>query len=57
MASPPRRQRVNKKFRVIAYDLPSHGKSDPSCDKDLYSEDQLLRSGWVTEFVMNFIGL
>ncbi|OUU74097.1 MAG: hypothetical protein CBC29_08105 [Methylococcaceae bacterium TMED69] len=46
---------LTKKFRVIAYDLPSHGKSDPSCDKDLYSEDQLLRSEWVTKFVMSFI--
>ncbi len=47
---------LTKKFRVIAYDLPSHGKSDPSCDKDLYSEDQLLCSEWVTNFVINFIG-
>ena len=38
---------LTKKYRVIAYDLPSHGKSDPSCDKDLYSEDQLLRSEWL----------
>ena len=46
---------LTKKYKIIAYDLPSHGKSDPSCDKDLYSEDQLLRSSWVTDFVINFI--
>lgn len=43
---------LTRSYRVIAYDLPAHGKSDPSCDRDFFAEDQLLTSDWVTRFVL-----
>ncbi len=45
---------LTKRFRFIAYDLPSHGKSDPPYDKDFFAEDHLLTSDWLTQFVVNF---
>lgn len=45
---------LTKKYRFIAYDLPAHGKSDPSVDRNFFGEDHLLTSDWVTEFVTNF---
>lgn len=42
---------LTKRFRFIAYDLPSHGKSDPPYGRDFFAEDQLLTSDWVTRFV------
>jgi pimeloyl-ACP methyl ester carboxylesterase len=45
---------LTKKYRFIAYDLPAHGKSDPSFDKDFFSSDQPLKSEWITNFVMSF---
>ena len=44
---------LTKRYRFIAYDLPAHGKSDPPDGKDFFAEDHLLRSDWVTEFVVN----
>lgn len=46
---------LTKKFKFIAYDLPAHGKSDPSVDGDFFSQEQLLRSDWVTDFVVAFM--
>lgn len=45
---------LTKKYRFIAYDLPAHGKSDPSADRDFFAEDHLLTSDWITQFVVNF---
>lgn len=43
---------LTKKYRIIAYDLPAHGKSDPPYDRDFFAEDQLLTSDFVTRFVV-----
>jgi pimeloyl-ACP methyl ester carboxylesterase len=43
---------LTKKYKIIAYDLPSHGKSDPPYDKDFFAEDHLLTSDWVTRFIV-----
>jgi len=43
---------LTRHYRVIAYDLPAHGKSDPSFDRDFFAEDQLLTSDWITRFVV-----
>lgn len=45
---------LTRRYRFIAYDLPAHGKSDPPADRDFFSEDQPLRSDWVTRFVLAF---
>lgn len=45
---------LTKKYRFIAYDLPAHGKSDPSADRNFFAEDHLLTSDWITQFVVNF---
>lgn len=45
---------LTKKYRFIAYDLPSHGKSDPPNGKDFFTEDHHLKSEWITQFVVNF---
>lgn len=45
---------LTKQYRFIAYDLPAHGKSDPSVDRDFFAEDHLLTSDWITQFVVNF---
>jgi len=45
---------LTKKYRFIAYDLPAHGKSDPSVDRDFFAEDHLLTSAWITQFVTSF---
>ena len=43
---------LTQHYRVIAYDLPSHGKSDPPYGGDFFAEDQPLTSDWVTRFVV-----
>src|SRR5690606_11883537 len=43
---------LTKKYRIIAYDLPAHGKSDPPYDRDFFAEDQLLTSDFATRFVV-----
>ena len=45
---------LTKKYKFYAYDLPSHGKSDPPFEKNFFGEDHLLRSAWATDFVVNF---
>lgn len=47
---------LTRKYRVIAYDLPAHGKSDPPYDRDFFAEDQLLTSDWITRFVVGLSG-
>jgi pimeloyl-ACP methyl ester carboxylesterase len=43
---------LTKRYRIIAYDLPAHGKSDPPYGRDFFAEDHLLRSDWITRFVI-----
>lgn len=43
---------LTKRYRFIAYDLPSHGKSDPPYGGDFFAEDQPLTSDWITRFVV-----
>lgn len=45
-------QELTKKYRVIAYDLPAHGKSDPPTGRDFFADDNLLKSDWITRFVL-----
>jgi pimeloyl-ACP methyl ester carboxylesterase len=45
---------LTKRFRFIAYDLPGHGKSDPPRGPAFWKEDQLVRSEWLTDFVVAF---
>jgi pimeloyl-ACP methyl ester carboxylesterase len=45
---------LTKKYRFIAYDLPSHGKSDPPSSGDFLHTDHLLTSAWITDFVVAF---
>lgn len=44
---------VTKNFRVIAYDLPYHGKSDPPHGKEWWKEQYDLKSDFFQEFVLN----
>ncbi|HET7479112.1 MAG TPA: alpha/beta hydrolase [Rubrobacteraceae bacterium] len=44
---------VTKNFRVIVYDLPYHGKSDPPHGKEWWKEQYDLTSGFFQEFVLN----
>ncbi|HIF08560.1 MAG TPA: alpha/beta hydrolase [Sneathiellales bacterium] len=43
---------LTQKYRFIAYDLPSHGKSDPPSSGDFFNKDLLLKSDWITKFVV-----
>ncbi len=43
---------LTKKYRFIAYDLPSHGKSDPPASGEFLKKDLLLKSDWVTTFIV-----
>lgn len=45
---------LTKKYRFIAYDLPSHGKSDPPYNSGFHKRDIHLTSDWVTKFVTKF---
>lgn len=45
---------VTEHFRVIAYDLPYHGKSDPPPGKEWWKEQYDLTSDFFTEFIVRF---
>jgi pimeloyl-ACP methyl ester carboxylesterase len=45
---------VTADFRVIAYDLPYHGKSDPPHGREWWKEQYDLTSAFFTEFVVAF---
>ena len=46
---------LTKRYRFIAYDLPSHGKSDPPLGgPGFWEADHLLTSDWITGFVTAF---
>ena len=45
---------VTKNFRVIAYDLPYHGKSDPSHSTEWWENSYNLTSEFFMEFIIKF---
>lgn len=45
---------ITRNFRVIAYDLPYHGKSDPPHGREWWTEQYDLTSGFFTEFIVGF---
>jgi pimeloyl-ACP methyl ester carboxylesterase len=44
---------VTQNYRVIAYDLPYHGKSDPPHGKEWWKEQYDLTSDFFTEFILS----
>jgi pimeloyl-ACP methyl ester carboxylesterase len=47
-------ENITKDFRVIAYDLPRHGKSDPPHAVEWWKEEYKLTTQWFVQFVRNF---
>lgn len=45
---------VTKKYRVIAYDLPYHGKSDPPAGRAYWREEYKLTGDFFTKFIVAF---
>lgn len=45
---------VTKNYRVIAYDLPYHGKSDPPHDVEWWKESYKLTADFFMEFIIKF---
>ena len=47
-------EEVTRHFRVIAYDLPRHGKSDPPHTTKWWLEEYRLTADWYVEFITSF---
>jgi pimeloyl-ACP methyl ester carboxylesterase len=45
---------ITSKYRVIAYDLARHGKSDPPTNKEWWKEEYKLTADYYTEFIVKF---
>jgi pimeloyl-ACP methyl ester carboxylesterase len=45
---------VTSKYRVIAYDLPYHGKSDPPIGEEWWKEEYKLTTSFFEKFVVSF---
>lgn len=45
---------ITKDYRVIAYDLTYHGKSDPPLNREWWKEQYQLTTDWFTEFIVAF---
>lgn len=45
---------ITSKYRVIAYDLPRHGKSDPPNDREWWKEEYRLNADFFTKFIVTF---
>ena len=43
---------ITQKYRVIAYDLPRHGKSDPPNDREWWKEEYRLTTNFYTKFIV-----
>jgi pimeloyl-ACP methyl ester carboxylesterase len=43
---------IIKDYRVIAYDLPRHGKSDPPVNKEWWKEEYLLTTDFFADFIV-----
>jgi len=44
---------ISKHFRMIAYDIPYHGKTLPRLDYEWWKEEYVLRRDFLTEFVVS----
>jgi pimeloyl-ACP methyl ester carboxylesterase len=47
-------EEITQQYRVIAYDLPRHGKSDPPNDREWWKEEYLLTADFYTKFIVAF---
>jgi len=45
---------ITSDYRVIAYDLPRHGKSDPPNDREWWKEEYRLTADFYTKFIVAF---
>lgn len=45
---------ITRDYRVIAYDLARHGKSDPPVTRDWWKEEYRLTTEFFTEFILTF---
>lgn len=45
---------ITDEYRVIAYDLVRHGKSDPPNNREWWKEEYRLTADYYTEFIVNF---
>jgi pimeloyl-ACP methyl ester carboxylesterase len=45
---------ITSRYRVIAYDLPRHGKSDPPNDREWWKEEYRLTTDFFLKFIVNF---
>ena len=43
---------ITQRYRVIAYDLPRHGKSDPPNDREWWKEEYRLTTNFYTKFIV-----
>ncbi|MDN4524609.1 alpha/beta fold hydrolase [Fictibacillus fluitans] len=47
-------EEITENYRVIAYDLPRHGKSDPPLNKEWWKEEYKLTADFFTKFIVAF---
>ncbi|HLT10101.1 MAG TPA: alpha/beta hydrolase [Micromonosporaceae bacterium] len=47
-------EEITSQYRVIAYDLARHGKSDPPLNKEWWKEEYLLSADFYTDFIVAF---
>ncbi len=47
-------EEITNNYRVIAYDLTYHGKSDPPKNREWWKEEYLLTEEWYTAFITGF---
>lgn len=47
-------EEITSRYRVIAYDLARHGKSDPPDNQEWWTEEYRLSTDFYTEFIMAF---
>lgn len=45
---------ITRNYRVIAYDLTYHGKSDPPSNREWWKEEYRLTAEWFTAFITSF---
>lgn len=45
---------ITSHYRIIAYDLARHGKSDPPRNRDWWKEEYRLTTDYFTDFILNF---
>jgi pimeloyl-ACP methyl ester carboxylesterase len=45
---------ITSRYRVIAYDLAWHGKSDPPSNQEWWNDEYRLTTGFFTDFILSF---